>query len=57
MTRAIVSEVQRNVTNTQNMVSDIHRTVVKGQEGSDGKPPSVGDTRTLSTAESLLTVT
>jgi len=38
------------------MVSDIHRTMLKGQEGSDGKIPLVSDTRTLSTAERLLTV-
>ena len=33
------------------MVFDIHRTVVKGQERSDGKTLLVGDTRTLSIVE------
>jgi len=37
--------------NTQMMVSDIHRTIVKGQEGSGGKNPLVGDTRTLTITE------
>ena len=36
--------------NTQIMVSDIHRTVVKGQEQS-GKNPLVSDTRTLAVTE------
>ena len=40
---AIVPELERNFTNTQNMVSDIHRTVVKGQEGVGGKNPSVSN--------------
>ena len=33
------------------MVSDIHRTIVKGQEGSGGKDPLVGDTRTPTVTE------
>ena len=41
--RAIVSEVER----THTIVSDIHRNVVKGQEGSDGTNPSVSQTRIL----------
>ena len=42
--RAIVSELEHNVTSTRNMVSDIHRTV-KGQEGGRGKNILVSDTR------------
>ena len=39
------------------MVSDIHRTMVKGQEGTDDKNVLVGGmTRTGSTAEYMLTV-
>ena len=37
--------------NTQIMVSDIHRSIVKGQEGSGGKDPLVGDTRTPTVTE------
>ena len=51
MTRTIVSEVQHSFTSAHAMVSDIHRTVVKGQEGSGGKNPLVGDTRTLTVTE------
>ena len=39
------------VFDTRIMVSEIHRTVVKGQEGSDGKSLSVSGTRTLSIPE------
>jgi len=38
------------------MVSDMHRTTAKGQEGSGGINSSVSGTRTLSTAERPLTV-
>ena len=48
--RAIVSELEHNVTSAHTMVSEIHRTVVKGQEGSGGKNLPVSDTRTVSTA-------
>ena len=41
-TRAIVSELGGNVMSTRTMVSDIHRTIVQGQEGN----PLVSDTRT-----------
>ena len=34
-THAIVSELEHNATNTRVMVSEIHRTVVKGQDGDD----------------------
>ena len=50
-THAIVSELGQNVTSTRTMVSDIHRTMVKGQEGSDGKNLRVSETRTLSITE------
>ena len=55
-TRIIVSEVRRYVTDTHTMVSDIHRTIVKSQEGSDGKNMLVIDTRALSITERSLTV-
>jgi len=42
-TRAIVSEVERNVANTQIMVSNIHRTMAKNQEGGDGRNLLVSD--------------
>ena len=38
------------------MVSDIHRNMVRGQEGSNGINPLVSETRTLSIAEYPLTV-
>ena len=47
-THVIVSELGQNVTSTQTMVSDIHRTMMRGQEGSDGKNLSVSEIRTLS---------
>jgi hypothetical protein len=47
MTRTI----ERNVTSTQIMVSDIHRTMVKGQEVNDSKNALVSDIRSLSTTE------
>jgi len=50
-TRAIISEVEQNVTNTQTMVSNIYRTMVKSQEGGDGRDLSVSNTRTVSTTE------
>jgi len=49
--RAIVSELEHNLTSTQMMVSDIHRAVVKGKQGGNGNDPSVGDTWAVSTAE------
>ena len=47
-THAIVSE---NVTSTRTMVSEIHRTVVKGQEGSSGGNMFVSKARTLPITE------
>lgn len=43
-TRAIVSELECNVTSTRTMISDIHRTTLKIQEGSDGRNLLVSDT-------------
>ena len=43
-TRAIVSELEYNSTSTRAMISDIHRTTLKFQEGSDGKNLLVSDT-------------
>ena len=37
-TRATISELGAGVTDTHAMVSNIHRAVVQGQEGSGGKP-------------------
>ena len=39
------------VINIQIVVSDIHRTIVKGQEGSSDKNPLVSDTHTLIVTE------
>jgi hypothetical protein len=36
------------------MVSDIHRAIVKGQEGSDSKKLPVSDTPTVTTTEYML---
>jgi len=50
-TQVTVSGPEHNVTNTHTMVSEIHRTAVKGQEGRGGKNPSVSDTHPLSIAK------
>jgi len=55
-THAIVSGLAHNVTSAHVMVSDIHRTVVGGREGTDGTSPPVSDTRTLPITEWPLTV-
>ena len=47
----IISEVGHNVTNTQVMVSNMHRAMVEGREGGDGKNLSVSDTWTVPTTE------
>ena len=49
--RAIVSELEHNVTSTHTMVSDIHRNTAKGQEGNNGTDPSVSRTHILSITE------
>jgi len=55
-TRAIVSELGQDVTSTRVMVSNIHRTVVEGREGSDGINLVVSEIRILSIIERPLTV-
>ena len=52
----IVSKLERNTTTTQNMVSEIHRTVVGARGAGGGKDSSVSDTRTLVVTELLLTI-
>ena len=42
--------------NTHTMVSDIHRAIVQGQEGSGGKHPPVGYSWTLAITEQTLIV-
>ena len=54
--RATVSKLEHNVTSTRNIVSNIHGTMVKGQEGIDGKNLLVSDTRTVPTTECMLIV-
>jgi len=54
--RDVVSEVHRGVVNTETMVSDIHRNMLKSQEGVSGQPQLVSVTRTLSLTERTLTV-
>ena len=54
--RTFISEVRRDITTTQNMVSDIQRTTAKGQEGSGGTNLSVSETHTLSIVKCPLTV-
>lgn len=53
-THVAVSGIELNVTNTQTMVSDIHRTIVKGQEGNGSQNIPVSGTCTP-TIEYLLT--
>jgi len=50
-TNTTISEPEHNGTSTQIEVSDIHRTVVNGQEGGDGNNPLVSDKGTTSTTE------
>ena len=38
------------------MISDMHRTIVQGQEGNDSKHSSVGDGLTLAVTERILIV-
>ena len=50
-THTMVSGLEHKVTSAHTMISDIHRTIVKGQEGSEGKNLPVSNTHTLSVAE------
>ena len=54
---ATVSGVQHDTTNTYTMVSDMHRNMLKSQEGASDQHLSVSGTRTLSSAEYVLTTT
>ena len=55
--RVIVSELEHNFTSTQVMVSNIHRAVVEGREGGDGKNLLVSDTWTISKYYSRIILT
>ena len=55
-TYTIVSEVHHDVANTRAMVSEIHRTIVKGQEGTDCGNVSVSDIHILPITGCSLTV-
>ena len=46
-TNVAVSDVRQGVANNHELVSDIHRAVVKGQEGTDVRDQTVGSYRTL----------
>lgn len=50
-THAAVSDIRHDVANTQHIVSDIHRTIVKNQEGTDESGRSVSNRCVLFTAE------
>jgi len=50
-TCAIISELEHNVTSAHIMVSEIHRTVVKGQEGGNSKNVLVSGTWIVSTTK------
>ena len=50
-TRATISELEYNVTSTQTMISNIHRTMMKSQEGTDDQRQLVSSTRTLPSTE------
>ena len=56
-TNVVVSGIRHDVASTHNIVSDVHRTVVKIQEGIDGKNLVVSATSALFTTQSTLTVT
>ena len=55
-THVIVSEVGQNLTSAHEMVADIHRTIVQGQEGSSSEHSPVGDSHTLAITERILIV-
>ena len=55
-THAIVSNIRDDVANTRTIMSDMHRTMVKIQEVTDGRNLSVSVARTLITTESKLTI-
>ena len=49
-----VSDVRQGVANTHELVSDIHRAVVKGQEGTDIRDQAVGSFCALFTIKNSL---
>jgi len=53
-TRAIISEVHREVADTRAIVSDLRREVLKSQEGAGSQHQSVSVTRTSSQNTDLL---
>lgn len=55
-THAIVFRLEHNEQYVANMVSDIHRTVLKGQEGNDGGRPLVRDNHTQSITNNSLII-
>ena len=55
-THVTVSEIRHDVASTHAIVSDIHRTVVKIQEGADGQTPLVSVTSALFVVEFPLTI-
>ena len=54
-TNVVVSDIRRDVVTTHNIVSDIHRTMVRGQEGGESASLSVSVARTIFITESTLT--
>jgi hypothetical protein len=50
-THVTVSDIRHGVANTHTIVSDMHRNMLKSQEGTDSKHLSVSDTYTLFPAE------
>jgi len=46
-----IPKVQRDVKGTHTMLSDVHRTMAKGQEDGDGINLLVSETRTVPIAE------
>ena len=56
VTRTVVSEIKRDVASARAMVSDIHRNVVRGQEGNGGDKSLVSGSQILSIIERLLTI-
>ena len=55
-THVAVSDVRQDVANTHELVSDIHRAVVKGQEGTDIRNQTVGSHGALFIIEKSLTI-
>ena len=55
-TYTVVSDIHQGVSSTHAIVTDIHRTIVANQEGTDGKSRSVSVTCTLFIAEPTLII-